>query len=99
MPPEAAMSQPDWEALEGEVHELARRLTRVEHELGIAERRVGAGAHPVPVSQESAVSGETSALMPALGRALLGLAGAYLLRALTESGTLPHRGGVAIGIV
>jgi hypothetical protein len=34
-----------------------------------------------------------------VGRALLGLAGAYLLRALTESGTLPQKGGVAVGLV
>ena len=33
------------------------------------------------------------------GRALLGLAGAYLLRALTESGALPPQAGVAIGIL
>ena len=33
-----------------------------------------------------------------MGRALLGLAGAYLLRALTESGTLPAKVGIAIGI-
>ena len=34
-----------------------------------------------------------------LGRALLGLAGAYLLRALTESGTLAPEVGVAVGLL
>jgi len=38
------------------------------------------------------------AILPIAGRALLGLAGAYLLRALTESGTLPARAGIAAGI-
>ena len=32
-----------------------------------------------------------SGILPVVGRALVGLAGAYLLRALTESGTLPTR--------
>jgi hypothetical protein len=40
-----------------------------------------------------------SALFPVLGRALLGLAGAYLLRALTESATFPHGVGVAVGLL
>ena len=98
------MPQPEWEALEGEVRELSRRLARIERELGIA------GEGPAParaVSAEGAVAAsagpaglpETTALLPVLGRALLGLAGAFLLRALTESGTLPHKGGVAIGSV
>ena len=38
-------------------------------------------------------------LLPAFGRALLGLAAAYLLRAVTESGSLPGRMGVALGII
>jgi hypothetical protein len=37
--------------------------------------------------------------LPILGRALLGLAGAYLLRALTESGTFSPQAGVAIGLL
>jgi hypothetical protein len=40
-----------------------------------------------------------TSLLPVLGRALLGLAGAYLLRALTEAGTFSPRIGVAIGLV
>jgi hypothetical protein len=41
----------------------------------------------------------TTTLLPILGRALLGLAGAYLLRALTESGTFAPQAGVAIGVL
>jgi hypothetical protein len=37
--------------------------------------------------------------LPVIGRALLGLAGAFLLRALTEAGTFSPRLGVAIGLV
>jgi hypothetical protein len=39
-----------------------------------------------------------AAALPVAGRALLGLAGAYLLRALTESGTMPAKAGIATGI-
>jgi hypothetical protein len=41
---------------------------------------------------------EAENLVPLLGRCLLGLAGAYLLRALTESGFLPGALGPLIGI-
>jgi hypothetical protein len=40
-----------------------------------------------------------AALLPVIGRALLGLAGAYLLRALTESATFSPGMGVAIGLI
>jgi hypothetical protein len=40
-----------------------------------------------------------TSLLSVLGRALLGLAGAFLLRALTEAGTFSPRMGVAIGLV
>jgi hypothetical protein len=96
------MSQPEWEGLESEVRDLARRVSRIEHELGLASSRAAAGAAPVPARAEPAAEGGPvvpAGLLPVLGRALLGLAGAYLLRALTEGGTLPHRVGVAIGIV
>jgi hypothetical protein len=79
--------------LEREVRDLAGRVAYLEHLLNVG--RVGqalppANAHPLP---------ETAALLPVLGRALLGLAGAYLLRALTESGTFAPKAGVAIGLL
>lgn len=40
-----------------------------------------------------------ASLLPVIGRALLGLAGAFLLRALTEAGTFSAGTGVAIGLV
>ncbi len=93
------MSPPEWEGLEREVRDLARRVSRIEHELGLAP--VGASAAAPAAAEPEAQGGAMApaALLPVLGRALLGLAGAYLLRALTEGGTLPHRMGVAIGIV
>ena len=85
--------------LEHELAALAQRVAAIEERLGInamaaAEEQAG------PVA---AAAGESPAdpteLLPAFGRALLGLAAAYLLRAVTESGSLPGRMGVALGII
>jgi hypothetical protein len=95
------MQQPEWDALVGEVRELQARVVRLERELGvvpIAERR-GDAEGTGDASQPSVLPGSPSALFPIVGRALLGLAGAYLLRTLTESGTFPHKVGVVVGLV
>jgi hypothetical protein len=86
--------------LEREVRDLALRVAALEQLVGHAlacpeQPKVGravppATLHPLP---------ETTALLPVLGRALLGLAGAYLLRALTESGSFAPQAGVAIGLI
>jgi hypothetical protein len=52
------------------------------------------GAGPI-----ESISASPAALLPVLGRALLGLAGAYLLRAITESATVAPQLGVAIGLL
>lgn len=95
------MPQPEWEALEREVRELARRVAELEHRAGIFERTAEpAEALPqaVAVAAPAVTPGEAAVVIAVLGRAFLGLAGAYLLRALTEGGTLPVRAGVAAGI-
>jgi hypothetical protein len=83
--------------LEREVRDLTRRVAYLEQLLKVGHALAGpdqplppANPHPLP---------ETTALLPVLGRALLGLAGAYLLRALTESGTFAPKAGVAIGLL
>jgi hypothetical protein len=90
--------------VERELRGLAERVRALE------ERYEGAGVEP-PRGQPSlsqaapfAARGQTrlspdSDALPALGRALLALAAAYLLRALVDSGTLPAAPGIAIGIV
>jgi hypothetical protein len=47
----------------------------------------------------SPLLGDTASAIPVIGKALLGIAGAYLLRALTEFGVLPLTAGVALGIL
>jgi hypothetical protein len=88
------MPQPEWEACERELRELAQRVARLEEHAGLNAR---AAAPSAPALTNSPLA-EIPDLLPIIGRALLGLAGAYLLRALAESGTLPARLGIAIGI-
>lgn len=105
------MPQPDWEGLEGEVRALAQRIARIERELGLGRERGSVGARPANGDldlpkleqgeglREPGAHPTPAALFPLLGRALLGLAGAYLLRAITESGTVGPQLGVAIGLM
>ena len=88
------MEQPE---LERELHDLVRRVSDIERHLGLA--RQGHALPEAVLPQPTLPKVETSALLPALGRLLLGLAGAYLLRALTEWGTLGATAGVGVGIV
>ena len=82
--------QPDWEA---QFQELLKRVERLEAVTGIAHPAVTSDATPPAARERSPLP------VAALGRALLGLAGAYLLRAFTESGALPHRAGIAAGLL
>ncbi len=102
------MPQPEWEALEREVRDLTQRVASIERQLRLAEARDAAEAPPeaihAPSEELSGLSSshpleQAAGLLPVLGRALLGMAGAYLLRALTEAGAMPDRAGIAAGIV
>lgn len=91
--------------------ELVRRLDRIEARLALLERLLGRGesaeAASEAAAEPAAAPGETetpalpvAAGLPGLaGQSLLGLAAAYLLRALTENGALPPALGVALGLV
>jgi len=90
--------QPEFESLASEVRALAARVARLEELLGQAPGSV-APSPPSPPADQDTPPADYSALIPILGRGLLGLAGAYLLRALTEAGTLPHPAGIAAGLL
>ncbi len=83
--------QPELDALQAEVRELASRVARLEQVNGIGKVR--------PEEPRIAAAPRGPFPLAVLGRALLGLAGAYLLRAFTESGTLPHGAGIAAGLI
>ena len=95
------MLHPEFDALVRQVRELQDRVACLERTAGVGSQATqGAAIGPAPKPAEKPPSlPETTVLLPVLGRALLGLAGAYLLRALTESGTLALQAGVGIGIL
>jgi len=101
--------QPEWDALVEEVRDLRSRVARMEMAMGMSAH-VAAGPASTPAAPGLAepaldtrempgILESPASLLPVLGRVLLGLAGAFLLRALTEAGTFSPRMGVAIGLV
>jgi len=95
---QAATPQPEFDALARQVRELQERVASLERFVGVAPPSHVTEPQPTP-SAGAPILPETTTLLPILGRALLGLAGAYLLRALTESGTLAPRTGIGIGLL
>lgn len=105
------MPQPKWDALVDEVRDLRTRVARMELAMGMsAHASPGAAApgsdaaapplaSPRSPDTPSSILESPASLLPVLGRSLLGLAGAFLLRALTEAGTFSPRMGVAVGLV
>lgn len=93
------------------VSELEARVALLAHELAEVERRVRAlegvggseaeAALPRVTPSASQASGERSAptgYVALAGRTLMVLSGAYLFRALADSGLLPAAGGVLAGL-
>ncbi len=92
--------------LESRVEQLAHALADLDDRLSAVEQ----ATHPgVTISRPATSPTEPSAVPPApgesdfavalslIGRTLLALGGAYLLRAITEAGALPQLVGVSIG--
>jgi hypothetical protein len=87
------------EALTLAVEELRRRVAALEQ----WSANVAPGAAPVMQSAPAAFESSelpdvSSGLLAALGRLLLGIAGAYLLRAIAEAGILPPLAGTLVGL-
>ena len=101
--PELEGQIPDWDEFRRKLEEFDHRIASLEHrleELGGAEARQHAGTAAEPARirfPENARS--VRGISPVMGRALLGMAGAYVLRALTESQALPQKVGVFAGIL
>ena len=103
------MPEPPTE-LEAQVGRMAERMERIERRLAALEAGYGVSAPPAeeagrpvdeagerltPPSKEAA---ERPALVPLVGRTLMVLAGAFLLRAITEQGLLRPGTGAALGL-
>jgi hypothetical protein len=91
--------------VEARLETLARAIEDVSRRLGVLEGKArGATERPTAPPAEFAaepppVAATSATVLPLLGRVFLVLGGAWLLRALTEAGTLPLAGGVTAGLV
>ena len=94
-PPSAQESQ-QLEELMVAVDDLRRRVTALEQGV-VPLASSAAGGLSLTASTE--VPRVPPCLLPAVGRLLLGIAGAYLLRAITEAHILPELAGTALGII
>lgn len=88
------------------VDRLISRLDELESRVAALEHRattprdapIAAAITPTPEHPLAQLS-NSSRLLPAFGRVFLGIAGAYVLRAMAESGALPHWAIAALGLV
>ena len=88
------------EALTQTVEELRRRVAALEEWAASAAVSAKSLPTPAPTTIPSFELPEvTPGLLAVLGRVLLGIAGAYLLRAITEAGIVPHLTGTILGLV
>jgi hypothetical protein len=83
-----------------QVADLRERVSKLEERLGAPAAAPEAPlTRPVlditPITRPEIPTG----IVPVLGRMLVAIAGAYVLRALTEFGTLPPAAGVSVGIL
>jgi hypothetical protein len=95
------MLQADLEELRQQVRDLTTRISRLEESLALRENLVPPReAEPPLTSADIGILSQvpdTTSVLPVLGTALLGLAGAYLLRAIAESGVFPPRAVFTLG--
>ncbi len=87
--------------LTARVEELERRLTALEHSRPTQSPHAespSAAAFAAPGAEVTASSDAQPNLLPLFGRAILGIAGAYLLRAAAESGMLAPWLAVALAL-
>ncbi len=93
MPPPSPDVGPD--DLVPALQALEQRIARIEEHLGLA------GSIPIPDQQKPSMAAlrAGAGAVPVLGRMLLGLAGAYVLRAITDAHTVPREAGVFTAIL
>jgi len=85
------------ELLSERVDELERRVRALEHPPEVASGTQSAERKPAAAPAHASLL-ETGSIFPLIGRALLGIAGAYVLRAIAESGVLPKLAVSAVAV-
>lgn len=87
--------------LKAEVERLSRELSALSRRVAALELEGGAPAQVAAPAAEAIAEIPARAeapFVPLVGRTLMVLGGAYLLRALSDSGTLPGRAGAIVGL-
>jgi hypothetical protein len=79
--------------------DVERELRRLAERLRAVEDRLGIEPEPRPATAAVSVPANYQPNLQPIGIACVGLGAAYVLRALVESGALPTRIGVALGVV
>ncbi len=79
---------------------LENRVALLEHTSEVSPTLPATAAFSVapPPDGESSSLSQAGAMFPVLGKAMLGMAGAYVLRAVAESGSFPRLAAVALAI-
>lgn len=88
--------------LSEQVRDLRARVEALERRQGLTPAMPAMPAEVTPAvlaDVEAKALNQAAGMVPVVGRALLGIAGAYLLRAVAESGMIPHLAAVAAGVV
>src|SRR5271165_72547 len=93
--PKPDLTQPGLDRLVDEIQDLKRRVSALETRLG--GEVVEPAAPPAVVVPILDIEAPAGAVV-LLGKALLGIAGAYLLRALTDAAILPRSVGLLAGM-
>jgi hypothetical protein len=94
--PGTASGSSDLGELTLQVQDLQKRILKLEERLGTT---VAAPEAPVSTPPVLAGFGLPANTVPVVGRMVVAIAGAYVLRALTDFGILPVAAGVAIGLI
>ncbi len=86
--------------LNARVESLERRIAALEHgsQRQVSTAVESSNAAAVGAAKEDLVGAEASGVFPVFGKAMLGIAGAYLLRAVAESGSFPKLAVVCLAL-
>jgi hypothetical protein len=84
-----------------QLQDLQRRVLRLEQRLGEGLTHPASPETPQipPLLDVPAVPHMPPDILPVLGRALVAIAGAYVLRALTDFGVMPRALGITVGVL
>src|SRR5579872_1938497 len=86
------------ELLSNRVDELEKRVHALEHPAAAVVEAINPVFAEASTGREDSEALQSSNLFPLLGRAMLGIAGAYVLRAIAEASVMP-KGVVATAAV